>query len=137
MSRYQCRTCWCCTVCHSPAWAAEQRPTPCMQVGDKQGWWAGRGERRTGVAWLLVPELARVRPTSSLTHPVCAAAAAAPLLALAAALEASLGPVAAARLPVLSRAFSRWDLDLAAFTAVPRPPRQWLAHLLELAPLCV
>lgn len=62
--------------------------------------------------------------------------AAAPLVALRRALEADLGPVAAGRLPDLSRAFSRWHLDLAVYTAAPRPPRQWLRHLLELAPLC-
>lgn len=66
-----------------------------------------------------------------------AAASVAPLLQARAALEQDLRPVAAARLPALSRAFARWSLDLAVYTAAQRAQRQWLAQLLELAPLCV
>ena len=65
-----------------------------------------------------------------------AAARLAPLLAARQALEADLGPVAAGRVPDLSRAYARWDLELAVFASCQHPPRQWLAQLLELAPLC-
>ena len=74
--------------------------------------------------------------TAATVAAAAAAAGLAPLLAVRAALEADLGPVAAARVPDLSRAAGRWGLDLAVHTCVPRPPRQWLAQLLELAPLC-
>lgn len=66
-----------------------------------------------------------------------AAASVAPLCALRERLTADLGPVAAQRVPALSRAFSRWNLELAAFASAHRPPRQWVQQLLELAPLAV
>ncbi|KAL4457525.1 hypothetical protein ABPG75_012390 [Micractinium tetrahymenae] len=64
-----------------------------------------------------------------------AAASVAPLCALREQLTADLGRVAALRVPHLSHAFSRWNLELAAFASTARPPRQWLQQLLELAPL--
>lgn len=69
----------------------------------------------------------------SLFNPAAASARA--LLAARRQLERELGPVASGRLPLLSNAFSRWRLDLAVACAAPRPPTQWLAQLLDLAPL--
>ena len=72
-----------------------------------------------------------------LFHLLPAAATAAALLEVQPVLQSELGPTAGGRMPDLSRAWARWRLDLAAFSAAAHPPRQWLSQLLELAPLCL
>lgn len=145
------RLVWCST---SACWAARQqrrastRPHCLSPCSPSTSWRSARlmrsrlhcsvrgdGGGRAGCG--SAPACAARAPDMLPLAPSAPAATAAALLEAQLVQQTELGPTASGRVGDLSRAWSRWHLDLAALTGTARPPRQWLSHLLDLAPLAL